>query len=266
MGTIENSIFSIKKLDDLSYQNTFIHRLDPRIKVITTIVYIIAIVSFSRYQITGLLPFFIYPTFLLYFGNIPAGYLLKKVIIVSPFALFIALFNLFSDTTPFVYLYSFPVTGGMITFVSIMLRFLLTVITTFALIGTMGFMPLCFALTKIGIPSIFAMQLLFLYRYIYVVIEETIRVIRAHHMRSFSKKIKMKTFSYIIGHLLLRTIDRAERIHIAMLSRGFQGKIRINKTLRIRKADILFVLLWIIFFILCRLFDIPVLLGNIFVR
>lgn len=263
MGHIEDSFFAIKKLDALSYQNTPVHRLDPRIKVITTLLYIIMIVSFNRYQLTGLLPFFIYPVFVLYLGNIQAGYIIKKVLIVSPFALIIALFNLFFDRTAIFTVYSFSITGGMISFISIMLRFFLTAVTAFILIATTGFVPLCFALTKIGIPSIFAIQLLFLYRYIYVLIEESIKVIRAHHVRAFNNKIKLKTFSYIIGHLLLRTINKAEKIHTAMLSRGFHGRIRINKRLKIKKTDILFVFGWTIFFILARFFDLPMLLGKI---
>ena len=151
----------------------------------------------------------------------------------------------------------------MISFISIMLRFILTALTAFVLIATTGFIPLCFALTKIGIPSVFAMQLLFLYRYIYVLIEESIKVIRAHHVRAFSNKIKLKTFSYITGHLLLRTIARAERIHTSMLSRGFHGRLTINKKLNIKILDIFFVFGWTGFLILARLVNIPLCLGKI---
>jgi cobalt/nickel transport system permease protein len=263
MAQIEDSIFNLKKLEDLASQDTFLHRLDPRIKVLTTLVYIISIVSFDRYTVTGMLPYFLYPVFLLYLGNIPPGYLLKKVALVAPFAFFIAVFNLIFDRTEVMILLSFPMTSGMISFVSIMLRFVLTVLTTFALIATTGFNTLCFALTKIGIPQVFAMQLLFLYRYIYVLIEESVKVIRAHHVRAFTNKIKMKTFGSIIGHLLLRTIARAERIHTAMLSRGFHGKISIARTLRITKADILFAFIWISLFITLRCIDIPLLVGSV---
>jgi cobalt/nickel transport system permease protein len=263
MAQIEDSIFNLKKLDTLAAQDTPLHRRDPRIKVLTTLVYIICIVSFDRYTVTGMLPYLLYPLFLLYLGNIPPGYILKKTALVAPFALFIALFNLFADRGEVITLLSFPVTRGMVSFVSIMLRFLLTVVTTLTLIAGTGFISLCYGLTKIGIPSVFAMQLLFLYRYIYVLIEESIKVIRAHHVRGFTNKIKMKTFGSITGHLLLRTIARAERIHTAMLSRGFHGKLYITRTLRITKLDLLFGLAWISLFIVFRFVDIPLLVGSL---
>ena len=69
-----------------------------------------------------------------------------------------------------------------------------------------------------------------LYRYIFVLIEEAIRMLRAYTLRSFlAKKIRYNIFKQILGNLLLRTIDRAQRIHMAMLSRAFTGDIKIAR-------------------------------------
>ena len=71
MGTIENSLYNIGYLEALSYQSTPIHRLDPRVKLLTTMVFIVAVVSFPKYAVDSLMPFILYPVCLLYTSPSP---------------------------------------------------------------------------------------------------------------------------------------------------------------------------------------------------
>ena len=72
------------------------------------------------------------------------------------------------------------------------------------LIATTGFPAICMALEKLGAPKIFTVQLLMLYRYLFVLIEESIRTIRAYTLRSFSrKKLRYDIFKQLLGNLLL---------------------------------------------------------------
>ena len=53
-------------------------------------------------------------------------------------------------------------------------------------------------------------------------------MIRAHALRSFGhRRPRYRVFLQLLGNLLIRTIDRAERIHLAMLSRAFNGEIKV---------------------------------------
>jgi len=63
----------------------------------------------------------------------------------------------------------------------------------------------------------------------------------------------MRVYSFMMGHLLIRTMDRAQRIHAAMLCRGFDGEIRMMASLRIRPVDIGFLAGWCGLFVLLRL-------------
>jgi len=122
------------------------------------------------------------------------------------------------------------------------------------------------ALDKLGAPRIFTVQLLLLYRYLFVLVEESIRLVRARALRSFrGQGLGIKVFSQMIGQLLLRTLARAQRIHLAMLCRGFDGNIRTLRTLKIRHREIIFLLGWSSLFILLRLYNLPQLLGSLFV-
>jgi cobalt/nickel transport system permease protein len=72
-----------------------------------------------------------------------------------------------------------------------------------------------------------------------------------------------RTFISIIGHLLLRSLDRAERIYLAMRSRGFDGNIRMIKTIKLGWKDLVFIAVWAILFIVFRMNNIPMRLGDI---
>jgi cobalt/nickel transport system permease protein len=74
----------------------------------------------------------------------------------------------------------------------------------------------------------------------------------------------MKVFGHLIGQLLLRTLDRAERIHLAMLCRGFDGELRLLRPARIGGQEIVFTLGWSALFIALRLYNFPQLLGRLF--
>jgi cobalt/nickel transport system permease protein len=233
------------------------------VKLLTTLVFIVAVVSFGKYEITGLLPFVIYPVVLMAVGNLPAGYLAKKILLAAPFAFFIGIFNPLLDRAVLVHLGPIGLSGGWISFTSIMLRFTLTVAAALILIAGTGLNAVCLALDKLGAPRGFVTQLMFLYRYIFVLTDEALRLVRARSLRSFQGRgLGLRVFSSMVGQLLLRTLDRARRIHLAMLSRGFAGKIHLNRPLRLRLQDVAFLLGWSALFVLLRWINIPHQLGQ----
>ncbi len=227
----DKEYFNLGYLDTLSYRDTLIHRLDPRTKLLATLAFTVTVVSFPKYEIAGLLPFFLFPVLLFALSDIPVLFILRKVLLVSSFAVFVGIFNPLLDRQ-IVYAFSgFKVSGGWVSFLSIILKFLLTITSALLLIATTSFPGVCHALQKLGMPAIFVAQLLFLYRYLFVLAEEAMKVVRARDMRSFGKKgNRIKTFVSLIGTLFLRTIERAERIYLAMLSRGFNGTLHPSRT------------------------------------
>jgi cobalt/nickel transport system permease protein len=263
MAKIASSFLDISYLDSLSRLQSPIHRLDPRVKVIATALYLISVVSFGKYEITGLIPFFVYPIVLIALGDLPLVYLLKKILIAAPFAFFIGMFNPLIDRAVVMHLGPIGISGGWISFVSIMLRFVLTVGAVLALIASTGFASICMSLEKMGVPNVFAVQLLFLYRYIFVLIDEASRMVRARSLRVFEKRgMGFSVFISMIGQLLLRALDRAQRIHRAMRCRGFDGEIRMTRPLAFCRRDGVFVLGWSALFVLMRLYDIPQWMGE----
>ncbi len=265
MPDFDTEYFNIGYLDTLSYKQTFVHRLNPGVKLIVTLAFIIAVVSFPKYEIQGMMPFFIFPVFLIAAGEIPLKVILKKLLVVSPFVLFVGIFNPVLDTRIMYSVYGIKISGGWISFASIIIKFILTISAALLLVATTSFPGICFALDRLRVPKIFVVQLLFLYRYIFVLVEETMRIVRARNMRSFGKRGKnIKSFTNIVGVLLVRSIERSERIYQAICSRGFDGQIRLVKDFRLRFTDIIFATTAIAVFIIFRRYDVAEILGELF--
>ncbi len=264
MNNIGKTYFDIGYMDTLAQADSVLHRLDPRIKLITTAVFILSVVSYDRYEVSALVPFFLYPMVLIISGGLPAGYILKKVLIASPFAVLVGIFNPLIDTEILLRVGPMVISGGWISFISILLKFVLTVTAVLSVVALTGFNAVCQALVKLGVPRFFALQLLFFYRYIFVLCDEAERMVRARSLRSFkSAAMGFSLFISFVGQLLLRTLERAERIYLAMRCRGFDGHIRMIKSMSIRRNDVIFVFAWLTIFIFLRYINVPLRLGGL---
>lgn len=263
MNELGRNLADIGYMDTLASGDSPLHRLDPRAKLLTTFLFITAVVSFNKYEVSALAPFFLYPVFLIAVGKLPPAYLLKKILLISPFAVLVGIFNPLLDRQTLLYLGTLAVSGGWVSFLSIILRFLLTVSAALALLSLTGINSVCEALARVGVPRPFVVQLLFLNRYILVLTGETERMARAGSLRSSGGgSMNFRLFTQIVGHLLLRTLDRAERVYRAMLCRGFDGHIRVVRFSRIGRGEIIFVLCWAALFAVFRFVNIPLILGT----
>ena len=265
MLAIEGSFLDFKRLDRLALGQTPLHRLDPRAKLITTILFVLCVVSFDRYTISAMLPFLIYPVALIAIADLPVGLMLRKILIVVPFALMIGLFNPLIDRQVLMQIGTLDIWGGWVSCASILLRALLTASVALILVAITGFQAICQALEKLGMPRTLVVQLSFLYRYIFVLTDEGVRTARARQLRSFGKRgCGVGQFGTLIGHLLLRTWERAERIHMAMRVRGFSGEIRSCPSgARFGRNELLFMTGWGALFILLRCYNAPQLIGDL---
>lgn len=264
MAGIEHQWLDLRRLDDLSAGDTPVHRLDPLAKLLTTLVFILVTASFGKYDLLGLLPLVLYPAVLLSLGEIPAGFLFKRVLAAAPFAVLLGLFNPFFDRTPLVQIGSVGISGGWISFFSILIRFGLAVTAALLLMATTGLNQTGAALQRMGVPRVLVVQFLLLYRYINVLVEEASRVLLAYRLRApETRGVEPAAWGSLAGQLLLRSVDRAQRVYQAMRCRGFAGEIKIMRSRRMETGDLLYFGGWTAFFLLVRLCNIPLLLGSL---
>jgi cobalt/nickel transport system permease protein len=264
MSGAGQALGSMRGLEDLGRADASALRVDPRAMIVTTFFFIAVVSSFGKYDLLGLLPLTLYPVSLMALGRVSFRRIGVRLLVASPFAVMIGIFNPVFDGRIVAELGPFAVSGGWISFLSILVKFLLTVSAALILVAVCGFDAVCFGLEKMGVPKIFVSQLLFMNRYIHVAADEAGRMLRAHALRSFRREgLSIRVFGSLAGQLLLRSLDRAQRIYNAMISRGFSGRIRLLRERSVRIGDIFFASLWIAFFLLVRLYNIPLWIGTL---
>lgn len=263
MVSIDDALLELKRLDRLASGDTPLHRLDPRAKVLATLFFLCAVVSFGRYELTALFPFFVFPVVLIAIGNLPAGYIVRKVGLVMPLALVMGIFNPLFDRQPMVQVGALAISGGWLSCITIVVRTMLTVGSVLILVAVTGVTAICRAVEQLGMPRVFTVQLLFLHRYLFVLAEEGGRASRARELRSFGRQgMGIGSYGSLIGHLLLRTWQRAERVHMAMLARGFTGEFPALRASVFGLRELVFLAGWTALFVAFRLHNIPRMLGE----
>lgn len=224
-------------LDRLAAGDSVVHRLDPRGKLLLTIAYIILVLSFPPTQVGPLLPFAVLPLALAAGAGVPLRYIVTRVLWVLPYVLFMGASNIWFDRMPVARVAGFIISGGMLSCASLLLRVALTVAAATVLLATTGINPLARALAGLGLPRVFVAQLVLLYRYLFVLMEQVAKLRGAFALRSAGRAPTLRLAGSLLAQLLLRSIDRAARIHYAMRCRGFAGTIRLARTLAWTRRD-----------------------------
>lgn len=263
MSNIMSSLYNMRILDDLARKETFIHKLHPLVKLLTTFSYLTVVVSFEKYDIGGLLPLLLYPVIIFTLADLPVKPIFIRILLVSPFIIGIGILNPIFDHQRYL-LGGIEISRGWVTFLSLLIKSGLTVTAALLLIATTGMDRLAGALRMLKVPRIFVLQLLLTYRYISVLMEEVARTLRAYSMRAPGQKgVHRSAWGSLAGQLLLRTIDRAQRIYEAMCLRGFSGEYHTGNFKEIRVMDMAYLTGWVLFFVVERIYNIPVLLGSL---
>ena len=229
----------INRFDRYQDHPSLIHRLDPRVKVVVTLLFILS---------NSLLPDGAWPAALIAWGmvffaghlaRLSPGYLLKRSFIVLPFTL-AAVTVIFNVPGSPVWVWqwgerSVVVTSqGMIRFASIITRSWLSVQMAILLTAVTRFPDLMHALRHLRLPHILISIISFMYRYLFVLADEAGRLLRARAARSArpaggggggTLRWRASVAGGMIGQLFLRSFERSDRVYNAMLSRGYQGEL-----------------------------------------
>ena len=176
MSRIDAALRDLRSLDELAARDTALARIDPRAKVLAMLAFIVAVVSFDRTAVAALLPFAAYPVLLAVQGDVPAAPVLRKLLLASPFALMVGMANPLLDRAPMLVAGDATLAAGWVSFASILLRFALTAGAALVLVAGTGLYALCIALGLLGVPGVFTAQLLFLFRYAFVIGEQAARM------------------------------------------------------------------------------------------
>ncbi len=164
-------------------------------------------------------------------AKLPLGRLLLRGLIVAPFVAGAVLLNLFGGD---------PTRG-----LTIFWRAYLSACTVTLLMATTPFPTLLDALDRLRVPHFFLAVVHFLYRYLSVVYEQAKSMRRARQCRApQTRRPLWAAAAGTVGLLFLRSYHRAERVHRALLARGFRGRLIALETSSFAREDWLFLLVF----------------------
>lgn len=223
MAAIEKVITTLHQMQGGGAVRAGVH---PLCLLTITILYLVAMLSVPVDSLVMLLWFALYPIVMAPFAGEEFSRIFTRSLIALPFAALIGLFNpLYQRETAFV-AFGTEISMGWVTFTSICVRSLLSVQALLILISSGGFIGLCRSLERIGVPQLITTQLLMVYRYLTVLLEESLQMTRARRARGYGRRhLSLKMWGAFCGQLFLRTVNRAETIHRAMLARGYTGRM-----------------------------------------
>ena len=267
MNKMDKALREIGEMDELAARSSPVHDLSAPAKLLATIAYIITVVSFDKYDLSGLVPLLLWPVLLFAISGIPVHTCFYKLRIVLPLVMAVGLFNPFFDRAPLLALGSLRVSGGVISMLTLMGKGVLCLMASFLLMATTPIDSLCAALRRLHVPAMLVTLLLLTYRYVGVMTEELAIMTDAYHLRAPGQKgIHVSAWGSFLGQLLLRSMDRAQELYSSMLLRGYHEHFHYADIPRFSLRDGLYLLGCLVFFLLLRLVPVAQLLGGLFVR
>lgn len=229
-------------LEEFAVGNSVFHRLDPRVKFITLIPYIIVVAIMQEIKYPAIA--FLFSTLMTIITRINIKKLLHRLGIVNIFILFLWLFLPFSHPGNELFRIG-PLTAtseGVLFSLSITLKANAIVLATIAVLGTSEVFSLAHALVHLKFPRKLVYLFFFFYRYVSVLHEEYSTMRRAIAIRAFQAKTNLhtyRTYAYMVGMLIVRSFDHSQRIYNAMLCRGFTGKFPVFSHFSLKRMDII---------------------------
>jgi cobalt/nickel transport system permease protein len=198
-----------------------LHRLDARVKLIAALALIIAVIAMpiAAWRWYGSVGLFL--AFVVGLSGIPPRELGRRWL--GLFLLVAFLVVMIAPAHPERARLGLPAVAA-----SILIKNGLALMTMIVLAGTTPFPRLLAGLRRLGMPPVLVATLQFMERYRHVLVEEVDRMATARRARTFGRRgvLSWSLLSGLIGLLFLRSFERAERVHDAMIARGWDGTIR----------------------------------------
>ena len=203
------------------------HRLDPRFRVIAATVFSCLAAVCDRFE--ALVLFLVLGGGLTILARLDFGQVARRLLLVNGLILFLwAVLPLTTDGVAVLRIGPATVTEeGLLLAARITLKSNAILLALIALLATQSIGTLGHALNRLMVPDKLVHLLLITYRYIFVLEQEYQRLARAARVRSFVPSTRIhtyRTYAYLIGMLFVRAAARADRVHQAMVCRGFAGR------------------------------------------
>lgn len=207
--------------------HTAIHRMPAHVKIVVLLLFLLLVVSTPREQ------WWAYGTYLALLAvvaavaRVPARTIVVRMVIEIPFVLFAVLMP-FVSPGPHVEVAGLALSQpGLVAAGAILAKATLGIVASILLAATTTAQDLLYGLARMRLPELIVTIAAFMLRYVEVVSDEMHRMSVARASRCFDARgpRSWRVLAQAGGALFIRSYERGERVHLAMLSRGFTGRM-----------------------------------------
>jgi len=224
-----------------------IGRLDPRVKIVSALLFILFVVLTPPTQVRQFVAYLVIIMAVIALAKLPPASVLRRSLVILPFVLLVGIFVPFLGGGETIGSYSLgPLRlsvsrSGLLVLWNIAIKAWLSVLAMISLTSTTRLPDLLKGLERLRVPKLLVLLLSFLLRYVPLLADQAARLRRAALARSFDRKglRGLGVLGNIVGTLFIRTYERGERIYGAMRARGFTGEVRTIGLPRITGRDVL---------------------------
>jgi len=204
-----------------------VHRAPAHLKILALLTFVLVVVATPREW---------YPVFALHLAlvvgvavvsRVPAVYLLKRMVVEVPFVVFAVLLPFVAHGPRTDVLGLSLSESGLLGAWGLLVKGTLGVLASLVLAATTEPQDLLVGLQRLRLPSQLVQIMGFMVRYLEVVTTEMHRMRIARESRGFVARNPRHwpVLARSMGALFIRSYERGERVHLAMLSRGYTGEL-----------------------------------------
>ncbi len=250
----------LQQQDRYANQNSILHNIDGRIKLIVAVLIIVYAVVSTNYWILLILE--IYLLLLVYISNISIRDALIRVLLILPFGFFIAVFQPFVQ--PGDVLYTLPlgltITAQGLEFAELLMARLCVSVSSIVLFSYITPMhEIALSLRRLHVPNEFAMIFSLFVRFIFLFYDELQSIRQAQASRCFSLtnntsySWRVKQIGYLFLMMFLKAYERGETVYSSMASRGYNSNSTLYETDdKLSRNSIIYILIPIIMIIILQ--------------
>lgn len=204
-----------------------IHRFPAHLKVLLLLGFMLVVVATPRGLYAAFAGYLVALLAVVAVSRVPPTYLLKRMVVELPFVFFAVLLP-FVATGPRTEVLGLSVSEhGLQAGIALLIKATLGVLASLTLAATTEPQDLLIGLERLRLPQQLVQIMAFMVRYLDVVTGEMQRMKVARESRGFTARnpAHWPVLAKSAGALFIRSYERGERVHLAMLSRGYTGKM-----------------------------------------
>lgn len=204
-----------------------VHRLAPERKIAATVLFTILVVATPRHWFWAFGVYAVALVVVAGFARVPAGWLLTRSLIELPFVAFAFLLPFLATGEQVSVLGVHMSVEGLYAGWNILVKGTLGVVAALLMAATTTARDLIVGLDRLHCPRVLTQIAAFMLRYLEVLGDEARRMRIARISRGDDPRFlwQVRGFAAGIGSLFLRAFERGERVYLAMLSRGYTGRM-----------------------------------------